>query len=183
MALTIEPVQHRHPRGRLDDLHERLARTRFSQQLPTRAGTTAPSSATSPSSSRTGATSTTGDAPRRALNAFDHFLTEIDGTRVHFLHARSPEPDAFPLIVTHGWPGSIVEFLDIIGPLSDPRAHGGDPADAFHVVCPSIPGYAFSGPDAPSGAGTRGGSPRRGPSSWPASATSATARRAATGAR
>ena len=80
------------------------------------------------------------------LNAFDHFLTEIDSTRVHFLHARSPEPDALPLIVTHGWPGSIVEFLDIIGPLSDPRAHGGDPQDAFHVVCPSIPGYAFSGP-------------------------------------
>jgi len=65
---------------------------------------------------------------------------------VHFLHARSPEPDALPLIVTHGWPGSIVEFLDIIGPLSDPRAHGGDPHDAFHVVCPSIPGYAFSAP-------------------------------------
>ena len=59
---------------------------------------------------------------------------------------RSPEPDALPLILTHGWPGSIVEFLDIIGPLTDPRAHGGDPADAFHVVAPSIPGFGFSGP-------------------------------------
>ncbi len=59
---------------------------------------------------------------------------------------RSPEPDAFPLVITHGWPGSIVEFLDVVGPLTDPRAHGGDPADAFHVVCPSMPGYAFSGP-------------------------------------
>jgi len=65
---------------------------------------------------------------------------------VHFLHVRSPEPDALPLIVTHGWPGSIVELLEILRPLADPRAHGGNPADAFHVVAPSIPGYGFSGP-------------------------------------
>jgi pimeloyl-ACP methyl ester carboxylesterase len=65
---------------------------------------------------------------------------------VHFLHVRSPEPDALPLILTHGWPGSIVEFLDIIGPLSDPRAHGGDPTQAFHLVIPSLPGFGFSGP-------------------------------------
>lgn len=70
----------------------------------------------------------------------------IDGANVHFLHVRSPEPNAFPLILTHGWPGSIVEFLEIIGPLTDPRSYGEDPAHAFHLVIPSIPGFAFSGP-------------------------------------
>jgi pimeloyl-ACP methyl ester carboxylesterase len=80
------------------------------------------------------------------LNEFQQFTTEIDGANVHFLHVRSTEPSAMPLILTHGWPGSIVEFLDVIGPLTDPRAHGGNPADAFHLVIPSIPGYGFSGP-------------------------------------
>jgi pimeloyl-ACP methyl ester carboxylesterase len=83
-------------------------------------------------------------AAEARLNAFPQSLTEIDGLDIHFLHVRSPEPNAFPLIITHGWPGSIVEFLDVIGPLTDPAAHGGDPADAFHVVCPSLPGYGFS---------------------------------------
>lgn len=80
------------------------------------------------------------------LNAMPQFTTVVDGQRVHFLHVRSPEPDATPLIITHGWPGSIAEFLGVIGPLSDPRAHGGDPRDAFHLVVPSIPGFGFSGP-------------------------------------
>jgi pimeloyl-ACP methyl ester carboxylesterase len=81
-----------------------------------------------------------------ALGEYPQFTTTIDGQTIHFLHVRSPEPDAFPVVMTHGWPGSIVEFLDVIGPLTDPRAHGGDPADAFHLVIPSIPGFAFSGP-------------------------------------
>lgn len=80
------------------------------------------------------------------LNAFPQFVAEIDGARVHFLPVRSPEPDALPLIMTHGWPGSVVEFLDVIGPLTDPRAHSGNPLDAFHLVAPSLPGFAFSGP-------------------------------------
>jgi hypothetical protein len=80
------------------------------------------------------------------LNEHPQFLTEIDGQNVHFLHVRSPEPNALPLICTHGWPMSVFEYLDVIGPLSDPRAHGADPADAFHLVVPSIPGAAFSGP-------------------------------------
>ena len=80
------------------------------------------------------------------INAFDQYTTTIDDDNVHFIHARSPEPNAMPLIITHGWPGSIVEFLDVIDPLRDPRAHGGDPRDAFHVVAPSLPGYGFSGP-------------------------------------
>lgn len=79
-------------------------------------------------------------------NAHPQFLTEIDGQRIHFIHARSPEPGARPLLMTHGWPGSVAEFFDVIGPLADPVAHGGNAADAFHVVCPSLPGYGFSGP-------------------------------------
>jgi pimeloyl-ACP methyl ester carboxylesterase len=78
------------------------------------------------------------------LNAHPQFRTEIDGLGIHFLHVRSPHADALPLVVTHGWPGSVVEFLKVIGPLTDPVAHGGDAADAFHVVCPSLPGYGFS---------------------------------------
>jgi pimeloyl-ACP methyl ester carboxylesterase len=85
------------------------------------------------------------------INAFPQVRTEIDGLGIHLLHVRSPEPDALPLLLTHGWPGSIVEFLKVIGPLTDPAAHGGDPADAFHVVAPSLPGYGWS--DKPAEAG------------------------------
>ncbi|MEU6076941.1 epoxide hydrolase family protein [Micromonospora sp. NPDC047074] len=88
------------------------------------------------------------------LNRIPQFVTEIDGQRVHFLHVRSPEPDATPLMLLHGWPGSILEFVDVIGPLTDPRAHGGDPADAFHLVVPSLPGFGFSTPLAAPGWGS-----------------------------
>ncbi|MBB6036776.1 epoxide hydrolase family protein [Phytomonospora endophytica] len=85
-------------------------------------------------------------AAEAALNEWPQFTTVIDGATVHFAHIRSPEPDATPLIMTHGWPGSIVEFTEVAGPLTDPRRHGGDPADAFHLVLPSIPGFTLSGP-------------------------------------
>ncbi|QGN46331.1 epoxide hydrolase family protein [Micromonospora sp. WMMD558] len=85
-------------------------------------------------------------AAEAELNRYPQFRTEIDGATVHFLHVRSPEPDATPLVLTHGWPGSFLEYVDLIGPLTDPRTHGGDPADAFHVVIPSLPGYGFSNP-------------------------------------
>jgi pimeloyl-ACP methyl ester carboxylesterase len=85
------------------------------------------------------------------LNQLGQSRTAIDGLGIHFLHVRSPEPDAFPLLLTHGWPGSVVEFLKVIGPLTDPVAHGGKAEDAFHVVCPSLPGYGFS--DKPSASG------------------------------
>jgi pimeloyl-ACP methyl ester carboxylesterase len=78
------------------------------------------------------------------LNAFPQFRTTIDALGIHFLHVQSPEPDALPLVLTHGWPGSVVEFLDVLGPLTDPRADGGDPGDAFHIVAPSLPGYGWS---------------------------------------
>jgi pimeloyl-ACP methyl ester carboxylesterase len=80
------------------------------------------------------------------INQWIPFETAIDGQRIHFLHVRSPEAGALPLILTHGWPGSIIEFLDVISPLTDPASHGGDRSDAFHVVIPSLPGYGFSGP-------------------------------------
>src|SRR6266536_1324353 len=92
-------------------------------------------------------------ATETRLNALPPFRTEIDGLGIHFVHVRSPHPDALPLVLTHGWPGSIVEFLKVIGPLADPTAHGGRPADAFHVVCPSLPGYGFSEKPARSGWG------------------------------
>lgn len=85
-------------------------------------------------------------------NQFDQFRTTIDGLGVHFIHQRSPHEDAQPLILTHGWPGSVVEFHKVIGPLTDPTNHGGEAADAFHVVAPSLPGYGFS--DKPSEPGT-----------------------------
>jgi epoxide hydrolase len=83
-------------------------------------------------------------ATEARLNALPQFRTEVDGLGIHFVHVRSPHPDALPLVMTHGWPGSIVEFLKVIRPLTDPSAHGGEAADAFHVVCPSLPGYGFS---------------------------------------
>jgi epoxide hydrolase len=90
-------------------------------------------------------------AQEAALNEYPQFTTEIDGQTIHFLHVGSPEPDALPLILTHGWPSSPVEFTRLIGPLTDPRAHGGRAGDAFHVVVPSLPGYGFSNPIGPGG--------------------------------
>jgi microsomal epoxide hydrolase len=89
------------------------------------------------------------------LNRFDQYVTTVDGQRLHFYHVRSPEDDATPLLLSHGWPGSVAEFLEVLGPLSDPAAHGGDPDDAFHVVAPSLPGFGFSGPTTESGWGIR----------------------------
>jgi pimeloyl-ACP methyl ester carboxylesterase len=79
------------------------------------------------------------------LNALPQFTTQIDGVEIHFIHVRSPHEDALPLVMTHGWPGSVIELLESIGPLTDPTAHGGDAVDAFHLVLPSLPGYGFSG--------------------------------------
>ena len=79
------------------------------------------------------------------LNALPQFTTEIDGVDIHFIHVRSPHENALPLIMTHGWPGSVIELLETVGPLTDPTAHGGSAEDAFHLVLPSLPGYGFSG--------------------------------------
>jgi len=85
-------------------------------------------------------------AQERELNKWPHFKVTIDGQRIHYLHQRGKGPKPLPLIISHGWPGSIYEFMQILGPLTDPAAHGGDPADAFDVIAPSLPGYGFSDP-------------------------------------
>lgn len=158
-AAAIEPLRIDVPQSQLDDLADRLARVRWANELP--ADQVTDGIQKGPVQSgweygvpleyvqrlvaywRDGYDWRTWEA---RLNEFPQFTTEIDGQNIHFLHVRSPEPEATPLILTHGWPNSVVEFLDIIGPLTDPRSHGGDPADAFHVVIPSLPGFGFSGP-------------------------------------
>src|SRR5262249_42844423 len=85
------------------------------------------------------------------LNALPQFMTEIEGVDVHFIHVKSPHQNALPLIITHGWPGSVIELLGVIGPLTDPTAHGGAAEDAFPLVVPSMPGYGFSGEPAEAG--------------------------------
>lgn len=141
----IRPFRIAIPQADLDDLQYRLSRTRWPDAL-TDAGWKYGVSL--PYVKRLADYWQNGYDWRKheaRLNELPQFTTTIDGANVHFLHVRSPEPDAFPLILTHGWPSSIVEFLDLIGPLTDPRAHGGDPADAFHLVIPSVPGFGFSG--------------------------------------
>jgi pimeloyl-ACP methyl ester carboxylesterase len=142
----LRPFRIQIPQADLDDLHDRLTRTRWPDELP---GVGWSRGVLLDYLKELAAYWRDGYDWRKheaTLNQHPQFTTTIDGANVHFLHVRSPEPDALPLILTHGWPGSIVEFLNVIGPLSDPRAHGGDPADAFHLVIPSIPGYGFSGP-------------------------------------
>ena len=132
------------PEEQIDDLHDRLRRTRWpdaetvddwSQGIPL---------AYVQDLCRYWAEDYRWRETERRLNAFSQFLVAIDGLDHHFLHVRSPHPGALPLIITHGWPGSVVEFLKVIEPLTDPVKFGGDPADAFDVVCPSLPGYGFS---------------------------------------
>ena len=102
------------------------------------------------SSPTTGRPTTTGARCEAKLNALPQFVTKIDGLDIHFIHVRSKHPNALPIIITHGWPGSIIEQMKIIGPLTDPTAYGGTAEDAFDVVIPSLPGYGFSGkPTAP----------------------------------
>ncbi|PXY19382.1 epoxide hydrolase family protein [Prauserella muralis] len=141
----IKPFRIDIPQADLDDLADRLARTRFTEELPD-AGTDygVPVSRVR-ELVEYWRDSHDWRALERRLNAHPQFTTEIDGQNIHFLHVRSADEDAFPLLLTHGWPGSVVEFLDVIGPLTDPRGHGAD-GPAFHLVIPSIPGFGFSGP-------------------------------------
>ena len=145
-STEIRPFRIDIPQADLDDLADRLARTRWTDELPGIGWTYGVPTSYLRGLAEYWRTSYDWRAHEAALNAFPQFTTTIDGQDVHFLHVRSPEPDALPLILTHGWPGSFVEMQKIVGPLTDPRAHGGDPADAFHVVVPSIPGFGFSGP-------------------------------------
>jgi epoxide hydrolase len=142
----LHPFRIEIPQSDLDDLRMRLARTRWPDELPDVGWSYGVP---------LGDVKTLADywqagydwrAWERRLNAHPQFTTTIDGANVHLLHVRSPEPDALPLIVTLGWPSAIAELLDVIGPLTDPRAHDAAHSDAFHLVAPSIPGFGFSGP-------------------------------------
>lgn len=144
--MQIQPFTINIPQASLDDLRDRLARTRWPDELPGVGWSYGVSLGYLKELAEYWRTAYDWRTWEARLNALPQFTTEIDGENIHFLHVRSPEPDALPLILTHGWPGSVAEFLDVIGPLSNPRAHGGDPADAFHLVIPSIPGFGFSGP-------------------------------------
>lgn len=148
----IRPFAVDVPQPTLDDLVDRLARTRWAPDAP---GDDPWARGVPTAYLRDLATYWLDEfdwrAQEAALNELPGHLTEIDGQTIHFLHVRSPEPQALPLVLVHGWPGSIVEFLEVIGPLTDPVAHGGDAADAFHVVVPSIPGFGWSSPLAGAG--------------------------------
>jgi pimeloyl-ACP methyl ester carboxylesterase len=144
----ISPFRIDIPQSDLDDLRQRLAGTRWPEQLPVTDDRWQKGAPVEDVRELAEYWRDSYDwrAQEKLLNEYPQYLTEIDGQTIHFLHVVSPEPDAFPLIMTHGWPGSVVEFLDVIGPLSNPRAHGGDPSTAFHLVIPSIPGFGFSRP-------------------------------------
>ncbi|RJL19973.1 epoxide hydrolase family protein [Bailinhaonella thermotolerans] len=142
----IRPFKLNIPQAALDDLAARLDATRWPDENPIPGWTQGVPLAYLKELAAYWRTGYDWRAHEAELNRFPQFITTIDGTDVHFLHIRSPEPDAMPLLITHGWPGSIIEFLDVIGPLTDPRSHGADPADAFDLVIPSIPGYGLSGP-------------------------------------
>ncbi|MFF9870059.1 epoxide hydrolase family protein [Streptomyces sp. NPDC013953] len=142
------------PQAQLDDLHARLAATRWPDELPGVGWSRGVPVAYLKNLAEYWRTTYDWRAHEAMLNTLPQYMTTIDGQNIHFLHVRSPEPGATPLMLLHGWPGSVVDFLDVIGPLSDPHAYGGDPADAFHLVIPSLPGFAFSTPLAGPGMGT-----------------------------
>ncbi|RJL36068.1 epoxide hydrolase family protein [Bailinhaonella thermotolerans] len=142
----IRPYRVEIPQSALDDLRDRLRRTRWAPDLPGTGWERGVPTAYLRELAQHWAEEYDWRAQEAAINAHPQFTTEIDGATVHFLHVRSPEPGATPLMLLHGWPGSIVEFLGLIGPLTDPVAYGGAAGDAFHLVIPSLPGYGLSGP-------------------------------------
>ncbi|HET6921015.1 MAG TPA: epoxide hydrolase [Jiangellaceae bacterium] len=150
-SAEISPFRVNIPQADLDDLRDRLAGTRWPAELPGAAWSRGVPVGYLKGLVEYWCTSYDWRKEEAALNEYPQFTTEIDGQNIHFVHVQSPEPNALPLLLIHGWPGSFVEFLDVIGPLTDPRSHGGDPEDAFHLVLPSIPGFAFSGPTATPG--------------------------------
>ena len=150
---SVRPFQVDIPQEAIDDLRHRLRATRwpeketvadFSQGVPL---------ATMRELVRYWANDYDHRRFEARLNALPQFLTEIDGLDIHFIHVRSPHDDAMPIIITHGWPGSVIEMLNVVGPLTDPTAYGGEASDAFHVVIPSMPGYGFSGKPSATGWG------------------------------
>lgn len=151
MTDAIEPFHLAIPQSALDDLHRRLLHTRWPDRETVGDTSQGPPLAKIRELVDHWRDSYDWRRCERLLNGFGQFRTEIDGLGVHFLDIRSPHPHALPMIMTHGWPGSVLEFRDVIGPLTDPVAHGGNAADAFHLVIPTLPGFGFS--DKPSAPG------------------------------
>ena len=146
LSAEIRPFRIDIPPADLDDLRNRLARTRWPTELSGGGWDRGVPLDYLKGLADYWRTEYDWRKQEARLNELPQFTTKIDGQTIHFLHVRSPEPDALPLIITHGWPGSIAEHMEIVGPLTDPRSHGGDPADAFHIVAPSLPGFGFSMP-------------------------------------
>src|ERR687888_439792 len=144
-ATDIRPFQIDVADERIDDLRRRIAGTRWPSKELVQDRSQGVQLATIQELARYWAEDYDFGRIEARLNALPQFTTEIDGVDVHFIHVRSEHEDALPLIMTHGWPGSVIELLETIGPLTDPTAHGGTAEDAFHLVLPSIPGYGFSG--------------------------------------
>jgi pimeloyl-ACP methyl ester carboxylesterase len=142
--MNVEPFRIAVPDALLADLRERLARTRLPDEIPGSRWTYGSELAYVRALVAYWRERYDWRAAEAALNRFPQFRASVDGLGIHFIHQRGVGPAPLPLVITHGWPGSVAEFVDVIGPLSDPARHGGDPADAFHVVVPSMPGYGFS---------------------------------------
>jgi pimeloyl-ACP methyl ester carboxylesterase len=144
-AVEIRPFQIDVPEDELVDLRRRIEATRWPEKETVEDQSQGPRLATMQALARYWATEYDWRKCEARLKALPHFITEIDGLDIHFIHVRSKHDDALPLIVLHGWPGSVIEQLKIIEPLTNPTAHGASAADAFHLVIPSMPGYGFSG--------------------------------------
>jgi pimeloyl-ACP methyl ester carboxylesterase len=144
-ATKIRPFHVEIPEERIDDMRRRIETTRWPSKELVKDRSQGVQLETLQELARYWVTDYDLGRVEHRLNALPQFTTEIDGIEIHFIHVRSEHEDALPLIVTHGWPGSVMELLEIIGPLTDPTAHGGNPEDAFHLVLPSLPGYGFSG--------------------------------------
>jgi pimeloyl-ACP methyl ester carboxylesterase len=142
---TIRPFRINVPEAALTDLRRRLAATRWPTPELVKDRSQGVQLATLKELVRYWATDYDWAKAQARLNSLPQFVTKIDGVDIHFIHVRSRHENALPLIMTHGWPGSVIELLGTVGPLTDPTKHGGTPADAFHVVLPSLPGYGFSG--------------------------------------
>jgi epoxide hydrolase len=142
---AIVPFRIQAPEGALDDLRRRLRATRWPDRETVDDWSQGIPLAYVQEICRYWADEYDWPQRQELLNRFPQFKTEVDGLDLHFMHVRSPHEDALPLVITHGWPGSVAEFQDVIDHLTDPTSHGGDSADAFHVVCPSLPGFGFSG--------------------------------------
>ncbi len=152
---SVDPFEVEVSAEAIDDLRARLDRARWPDQLPDADWDYGTERSFLEDLCDYWRTDYDWDGYQDRLNRFDQVVTTIDGQRIHCYHVRSPVDDARPLLLSHGWPGSVAEFLEVLGPLTDPAAHGGDPADAFHVVAPSLPGYGFSGPTDERGWGIR----------------------------